>query len=80
LNEVVANQVVVAVGADAAEAGRVAETIQREGTCWVGPTHWRGRPALRVSVSSWRTTEEDVERSLAAILAAVRHNDEPTRV
>jgi glutamate/tyrosine decarboxylase-like PLP-dependent enzyme len=72
LNDVVLNQVVVAVGRDGAEAECVAEAIQREGTCWVGPTRWQDRPALRVSVSSWRTTEEDVDRSLAAILAAVR--------
>ena len=49
--------------------------VQREGTCWAGGTTWHGRAAMRISVSSWATTEADVDRSLDAILrvaAAVR--------
>jgi len=41
--------------------------VQSDGTCWCGGTEWQGRPAMRISVSSWATTEEDVEMSLAAI-------------
>jgi hypothetical protein len=46
--------------------------VQRDGTCWAGPTQWRGRQAMRLSVSNWSTTQADVDRSLAAILAAAR--------
>jgi hypothetical protein len=44
--------------------------VQEEGVCWVGPTVWRGRDAMRISVSSWATRDEDVERSLDSILRA----------
>lgn len=67
LNEVVLNQVLVAFG-DAATTRRVVEAVQRDGTCWCGPTVWQGRTAMRISVSSWATTEEDVSLSIAAIL------------
>jgi hypothetical protein len=46
--------------------------VQEDGTCWCGGTVWRGRAAMRISVSSWATTEEDVDRSLEAILRAAR--------
>ena len=67
LNEVVSNQVLVAFG-DAATTRQVIAAIQADGTCWCGGTVWQGRTAMRISVSSWATTEEDVERSLAAML------------
>ncbi len=67
LNEVVLNQVVVAFG-DEATSARTLELVQREGVCWCGPTRWRDRAAVRISVSSWATRDEDVERSLASIL------------
>jgi hypothetical protein len=44
--------------------------VQDEGTCWCGGTVWQGHTAMRISVSSWATTDADVERSLAAILRA----------
>ena len=44
--------------------------IQDDGTCWAGSTIWQGHTAMRISVSSWATTEDDVDRSLAAILKA----------
>jgi glutamate/tyrosine decarboxylase-like PLP-dependent enzyme len=69
LNDVVLNQVVVAFGDDA-RTGRVIEGVQRDGTCWCGATRWRGRTAMRISFSSWATTDEDVERALAAIIRA----------
>ncbi|MGH9630791.1 MAG: pyridoxal phosphate-dependent decarboxylase family protein [Bryobacteraceae bacterium] len=67
LNEIVLNQVLVCFGS-AEETRRVIADVQDEGTCWCGGTQWHGRTAMRISVSSWATTEEDVERSLAAIL------------
>jgi glutamate/tyrosine decarboxylase-like PLP-dependent enzyme len=67
LNDVVLNQVLVSFG-DAERTRDVIRRIQNEGTCWCGGTVWQGRTAMRISVSSWATTEEDIERSLAAIL------------
>jgi glutamate/tyrosine decarboxylase-like PLP-dependent enzyme len=69
LNEVTLNQVVVAFG-DAAQTRRTIEALQASGECWCGGTDWRGRAAMRISVSSWATTQSDLERTLAAILAA----------
>ena len=67
LNEVVLNQVLVSFGT-AETTSRVIARLQSEGTCWCGPTVWQGKTAMRISVSSWVTTEEDVERSLAVML------------
>ncbi len=69
LNDVVINQVLVSFGSP--EVTReVIRRIQEGGTCWCGGTVWQGRTAMRISVSSWATTETDVDRSLDAI---VRH-------
>ena len=67
LNDVVLNQVLVSFG-EAGETERVIAAVQADGTCWCGGTVWQGRTAMRISVSSWATTDDDVERSLAAIL------------
>lgn len=67
LNEVVLNQVLVSFGNDA-KTERVIAAVQKDGTCWCGGTVWHGRAAMRISVSSWATSEEDIQRSLAAIL------------
>jgi len=69
LNEVVLNQVLVAFG-DAARTRRVVAAVQADGTCWCGITVWQGHTAMRISVINWSTQEEDVERSIDAILAA----------
>jgi glutamate/tyrosine decarboxylase-like PLP-dependent enzyme len=69
LNDVVLNQVLVSFG-DRTDA--VIAAVQRDGTCWAGGTVWRGRPAMRISISGWATTGEDVERSAAAILRSSR--------
>ncbi len=66
-NDVVLNQVLVSFGDDA-RTDRVIEAIQRDGTCWMGGTTWRGRRLMRISVSNWSTTDADVDRSVAAIL------------
>ena len=67
LNDVVLNQVVVAFG-DADTTRRIIAAVQEDGTCWCGATEWKGRVAMRISVSSWATTAEDVEESLDAIV------------
>jgi glutamate/tyrosine decarboxylase-like PLP-dependent enzyme len=66
LNEVVINQVLVSFG-DPETTRQVIAAIQADGTCWAGGTVWQGQTAMRISVSSWATTDEDVERSLAAM-------------
>ena len=69
LNDVVLNQVLVSFGDDETTR-RVIAAIQEDGTCWSGGTVWQGRTAMRISVSGWATTEDDVERSLAAMIRA----------
>jgi len=71
LNEVVLNQVLVMFG-DAERTRRVITGIQQDGTCWCGGTIWQGQTAMRISVSSWATTEADVERSLQAMIRVAR--------
>ena len=66
-NDVVLNQVLVDFGGQARTS--VIAAVQEEGTCWCGPTTWRERAAMRVSVSCWNTTEEDIDRSVAAVAA-----------
>ncbi|MGH9831813.1 MAG: pyridoxal phosphate-dependent decarboxylase family protein, partial [Blastocatellia bacterium] len=67
LNDVVINQTLVSFG-DEEVTRRVIAGIQLDGTCWCGGTVWQGQTAMRISVSSWATTDEDVELSLAAML------------
>ena len=71
LNDVVLNQVLVSFGDDATNRKIIAR-IQEEGTCWCGVTVWQRKTAMRISVCNWSTTEDDVDRSLAAILAIAR--------
>src|SRR5437899_3096886 len=71
LNEVVFNQVLVMFG-DAERTRRVIAGIQQDGTCWCGGTIWQGQTAMRISVSSWVTTDADVERSLEAMIRVAR--------
>jgi glutamate/tyrosine decarboxylase-like PLP-dependent enzyme len=69
LNEVVLNQVLVAFGSDE-QTERVVAKVQKDGICWCGSTVWKGRMAMRISVSSWATTEDDVKKSIQAIVKA----------
>jgi len=71
LNDVALNQVLVSFG-EPARTQRVIAAVQADGTCWCGGTVWQGRSAMRISVCSWATTDADVERSIAAILAVAR--------
>jgi glutamate/tyrosine decarboxylase-like PLP-dependent enzyme len=68
LNDIVLNQVLVSFGS-AEQTRRVIAALQADGTCWCGGTVWQGRTAMRISVSSWATTDDDVERSLAAMVS-----------
>jgi glutamate/tyrosine decarboxylase-like PLP-dependent enzyme len=67
LNEVELNQVLVNFG-DAETTNNIIKKIQEDGTCWCGGTTWQGKPAMRISVSSYATTDDDVERSLAVMI------------
>jgi glutamate/tyrosine decarboxylase-like PLP-dependent enzyme len=71
LNEVVLNQVLVSFGSPE-ETRRVIAEIQTDGTCWCGGTQWQGHTAMRISVSSWATTDDDIERSAAAMIRIAR--------
>ena len=71
LNEVVLNQVLVSFG-DEKTTLKVIADIQSDGTCWCGGTVWQGQTAMRISVSSWATTEADVEQSLEAMIRIAR--------
>jgi glutamate/tyrosine decarboxylase-like PLP-dependent enzyme len=69
LNDVVLNQVLVRAATDRLTVALV-DAVQQDGTCWCGPTTWQGRPAMRISVSGWATSSEDVRKSADAIVAA----------
>jgi glutamate/tyrosine decarboxylase-like PLP-dependent enzyme len=74
LNEVVLNQVLVRLpapdGDDGGHTDRVLERLHHDGTCWMSGTRWHGEAAVRISVSNWSTTADDVDRSVAALLRA----------
>ena len=69
LNDVALNQVLVRFGGTQTTQRTIA-ALQADGTCWCGLTQWQGHAAMRISVSSWATTEVDVRRSLDAIVRA----------
>jgi glutamate/tyrosine decarboxylase-like PLP-dependent enzyme len=71
LNDVVLNQVLVSFGTPE-RTREVIAAIQRDGTCWAGVTVWQGKTAMRISVCSAATTDDDIERSLEAMLRAAR--------
>jgi len=71
LNDVVLNQVLVSFGTPE-QTQRTIAAIQEDGTCWCAGTVWKGRTAMRISICNWSTSDEDVERSIEAILRAAR--------
>ena len=78
LNDVVLNQVLAQFrppgGGDESAAAltrTVIERVQADGICWAGGTEWQGQTAMRVSISNWSTTPDDIDRSAAAILSAL---------
>ncbi|GAA1297336.1 aspartate aminotransferase family protein [Planotetraspora silvatica] len=76
LNDVSLNQVLVRfLSPDGDHDGHtraVVDRVQREGTCWMSGTIWQGRAAMRISVSNWSTDQDDVDRSVEAILRCAR--------
>jgi glutamate/tyrosine decarboxylase-like PLP-dependent enzyme len=72
INDVVLNQVLLRLpGGDDVNRAAVS-AIQRDGTCWLGGTTWNGHYMLRISISNWATTDDDVERSADAIVLAAQ--------
>jgi glutamate/tyrosine decarboxylase-like PLP-dependent enzyme len=71
LNDVVLNQVLVRFNGSDEGTRAVIARVQREGTCWLAGTTWQGQAAMRISVSNWSTTAEDVQKSAAAILRCI---------
>ena len=72
LNDVILNQVLVRFADDDAVTAGVVDAVQRDGTCWLGGSTFRGQAVMRISVVGWQTTEQDAERSVEAILSAAR--------
>jgi glutamate/tyrosine decarboxylase-like PLP-dependent enzyme len=72
LNDVVLNQALVRFGDDDQLTRAVVSGVQEEGTCWLSGTTWHGQAAMRISVSNWATSEEDVSRSVEAIVKVYR--------
>ena len=70
LNEVVFNQVLVCC-ADDELTEKVIAKIQDLRDCWVGGSTWKGKRVIRISVSSWATTSEDVQKSVASFKKAL---------
>ncbi len=70
LNDVVINQVLFRFEDDESTLA-ILDAVQRSGEAWMGGTAWDGRAAIRVSVSSWRTTEADIDRTVGAFEAAL---------
>ena len=66
VNDVVLNQVLVRMG-DEELTNRVERRVQDDGTLWLGATTWRGERLLRIAVSNWSTSEDDVDRCVEAI-------------
>jgi glutamate/tyrosine decarboxylase-like PLP-dependent enzyme len=72
LNDVVLDQVIVRFDDSDEVTNAVIDAVQRDGTCWLGGSTFRGRAVMRVSVVGWQTTADDVDRSAEAILTAAR--------
>ena len=72
LNDVVLNQVLVRFGDSDRTTRDVIARVQADGTCWAGGAYWQGREVMRISVSNWSTTEDDIDRSAEAIVRAFR--------
>ena len=72
LNDVEINQVLVSFGSDE-KTREVIRRVQEDGTCWCGGTVWQGKTAMRISVSSWATTERDIELSADAVIRMAKN-------
>lgn len=74
LNDVVLNQALISFGTSATDTNRIIEEIQHAGACWTGPTLWQGHPAMRLSISSWATSDDDITSSVEEIVRIARHH------
>lgn len=72
LNTVVLNQVLVRFGDDDARTAAVVKAVQEDGTCWLSGSRWQDRGVMRISVSNWATTPQDVDMSVEAIVRCAR--------
>lgn len=72
LNEVTLNQVLLRFGGSDQATRAVIARVQEDGTCWLGGTVWQGKAAMRISISGEATTEHDIDRTAAAVVAAAR--------
>jgi glutamate/tyrosine decarboxylase-like PLP-dependent enzyme len=79
LNEVVLNQVLFRFHDDETTTAVLAD-VQQSGEAWMSGTTWDGRAAIRLSVSNWRTNEDDVARTVAAFEAALTAQTRAQRV
>ena len=70
LNDVVLNQVLLRFGDDDAQTRAVVRRFQEDGVGWTSGSTWHGMAVMRMSVSNWSTTEQDVDRTVDAILSA----------
>ncbi len=77
LNDVVLNQVLFRFESDE-RTDEVLRRVQESGEAWLSGTTWDGRRAIRISVSNWQTSDEDVARTVAAFEAAC-YADAPAR-
>lgn len=70
LNRIPLNQVLVRAHDDAKTVA-IMKAAQASGKTWFGPTVWQGGPAFRLSVSSWRTQDQNIE-NLIQLLAELQ--------
>jgi glutamate/tyrosine decarboxylase-like PLP-dependent enzyme len=70
INDVVLNQVLLRFESDE-RTQQIVAAVQQEGEAWMSPTVWEGRAAIRISVSCWRTDDDDVRRTVDAFARAV---------
>jgi glutamate/tyrosine decarboxylase-like PLP-dependent enzyme len=78
LNDVVLNQVLFRFESDE-RTDEVVRRVQESGEAWLSGTVWDGRRAIRISVSNWQTSDDDVSRTVAAFEAAVYAGQAPAR-
>jgi glutamate/tyrosine decarboxylase-like PLP-dependent enzyme len=79
LNDVVLNQVVATIPNQGHLMGQIAGSVRESGEAWIGPTKWHGHDAIRISVSSWVTSANDVTRTVAAIKKALNDLHQQTK-
>lgn len=74
LNDVVFNQVLARYESDE-KTSKLIKGIQESGVCWLGGSKWDGKTVMRISVSSYKTTYEDIDRSVKEILRIAKSNE-----